>query len=92
MKSIFLEKSYTKCGGEASGLSRYILLTDQISLPDCFHFLRYWQYVYFNYLLSNVQSVAPNFEINLSFVITMLFSCNQKSGQKCKYLKNEISF
>ena len=33
-----------------------------------------------------------NFEINLSFLIE-LFSCiTKKSGQKCKYLKNEKTF
>ena len=87
MCNTFLEKSYTKCGGEASlsplwrikiehisgttvwnvikGLKKakkmsgtslifciifeekyfscYILLTDQILLPDCLYFFRYWR-------------------------------------------------
>ena len=35
---------------EENCFSRYILLTDQISLPDCLYFLRYWKYEYLNYL------------------------------------------
>ena len=33
-----------------------------------------------------------NFEINLSFLIKQFFHISKKSGQKCKYLKNEKSF
>ena len=43
-RSIFLEKSYKKWGGETTArpLSCYILLTDQISLSGCLYFTRYW--------------------------------------------------
>ena len=33
-----------------------------------------------------------NFEIGNSFLIKLLFYITKKSGQKCKYLKNEKSF
>ena len=43
LRMIFQEKCF----------SYYILLTDQISLPDCLYFLRYW-YVYCNCLLTRL--------------------------------------
>ena len=45
----FLEKGlgtvfppYFVCDFSRKMFSCYILLTDQISLPDCLHFFRYW--------------------------------------------------
>ena len=66
-------------------LLRIILLTDQISLLDCLYFLRFGQYVY----CCPVCDVI-NFEVNLSFLIKPFICINEKSGQKCKYLKNKI--
>ena len=62
---------------EEKYFSHYVLLTDQISLPDC------------TYLLSNLW--RQNFEINLSFPINPFYCITKKSGQKCKNLKNEKS-
>ena len=32
----------------------YVLLPDQISMPGCLYFVRYWAYVYCNYLLTRL--------------------------------------
>ena len=49
--------------------SSYMLLADQISLPDCLYFLRdIGQYVYCDCLLSRMWKLT-DFEINLIFII-----------------------
>ena len=58
--------------------SHYILLTDQISLPDFLSFTSGFDVI--------------NFEINLTFQIRLIFYMAQKSKQKFKYLENEKSF
>ena len=47
--------------------SCYVLLTDQVSLSDCFYFLRYWGICVLQLFVSQV--VTSNFEINLIFLI-----------------------
>ena len=49
----------------------YILLTDQISLPDCLYLLIYCQYVCCNCLLTVCDIMA--FEMNLIFLIKSFF-------------------
>ena len=46
--------------------SCYILLTDQISLPGCLYFLRYWA-------MCIAIACYPGFEINLIFLIQPFF-------------------
>ena len=60
--------------------SCYILLTDQISLPNCFYILRYWAIC-----------VLQLF-VNLTFLIKPFRYMTKKSRQKRKYLENEKSF
>ena len=61
-------------------LSCYALLTDQISLPDCLYFLRYWLIC------------VCTFEISLIFLIKPLFNITENSRQKFKYFENKRSF
>ena len=73
-------------------------ITDQISLPDCllFEILGY-MFIVINYCLvcdvTNFKknSNIINFEVKLDFLINPIFYITKKSGQKCKYLKNEKS-
>ena len=56
-----------------------------------FHFLivfTFWDIE--QYVLGSCDVI--NFEINLSFFNKPFSYMNKKSGQKCKYLKNEKSF
>ena len=66
--------------------SCYALLTDQISLPDCLHFLWYWSIC----VLQGCDVI--NFEIDLLFLIKQFFETTEISRQKFKYLENEKSF
>ena len=59
--------------------SHYILLTDQISCLITFASCDIWQYVYSNFLLSNLLS-------------EILKSNRKKLRQKWKYINNENSF
>ena len=72
------------------------VITDQISLLDCFYFLRYWTIgivyrlyciIYVYYTRCNV----INFEINLIFLIKLFFCMNKKSRQKLKYFEDKKS-
>ena len=63
--------------------SRFILLVDQISLPDCLYFLII--------ICCSVCEVI-NFKINFGFLIKPVFYITKTSRQKCKYLKNKKSF
>ena len=60
----------------------YILLTDQILLPEFLYFLRCLQYVYKLYLSFPVCDI--NFEINLSFLIALFSYMTIKFGTKLK--------
>ena len=53
------------------------------------YFLRYWVVCVINYCLF---CDDINFEINRGFVIRSFFYIIKKSGQKCKYPKNDKSF
>ena len=58
----------------------YILLTDQISLPDCLYFLRYWS-------ICVVQLFVNQFMTSQILKLILSFA-----RQKIKYLENEKSF
>ena len=66
-------------------ISYYILVTDQISLLDCFYFLRYCTICVLQLFVSQVLK----FEINLAFLIQPCSYMTKKSRQKFKYRKNE---
>ena len=68
-----------------------ILLTDQISLPDCIYFLRYWVNTRVAIVCFS-GCVAINFEIKLIFLIKLFPYMTKKSRQKIKYLENQKSF
>ena len=70
--------------------SRYILLTDQISLSDCLYFLRYLAICLAIVYFPGCDVI--NLEINLIFQIKPFFYMTKKSRQKLKYLENEKSF
>ena len=72
-------------------VSFYALLTDQISLPDCLFFLRYWSICVLQLFVNQVGDVI-NFEINLIFLIKSFFCIIEKSRQKFKFLENKKSF
>ena len=63
---------------------RYILLTDQFSLPD---WLYVAQYLYCNWLFTLVVS-----SLTLAFWSSGFPSRPKQSGQKSNYLKNKTSF
>ena len=70
--------------------SCHILLTDQTSLSDWLYFLRYWA-------ICVLQLCPPgcdviDFEINLIFLIKLLFSMFEKSDIKFKYLEDKKIF
>ena len=67
--------------------SCYILLTDQISLPGCLYFLRYWVTCVLQLFVNQV----VNFDINLIFLIESLFLHDKKVMKKLKYLEHEKS-
>ena len=52
-------------------VSCYALLTDQILLPDCLFFLRYWSICVLQLFVNQVGDVI-NFEINLSNQVLFL--------------------
>ena len=58
----------------------YILSTNQISLPDCLYFLRYWVICVLQLFVAPVSEVI-NFEINHSF-IKPFFYITKNSEQK----------
>ena len=73
----------------------YILITDQLSLPDDLAWLLFVLrdidlYAYYNSLLTRLW--RHNFEINLVFLIKSFFYMTKISRQKLKYLENEKSF
>ena len=70
---------------------RYILLTDQISLPNCLYFLRYWG-IYVLYLFVGQSVMIYLFGVNLHFLIKPFLYITKKSRQNFKYLKNKKSF
>ena len=63
-RKLFLEKN----------ISFYILLTDQISLPDCLYVVRYWAIV-----CEPVCYDVMNFEINLIFLMNLFFLKTKKA-------------
>ena len=65
---------------EEKYFSCYILLTDQMSLSGCLYFVRYWEYMYFNCLLTRLWHL--NFEINLIFLIKLFLLHDQKVKTK----------
>ena len=71
----------------ATYISCYILLTDLISLPDCFYFTRYWSICVL--IVFSLDCDVINFEINLIFLIKPFFLHDR---QKSKYLDNEKIF
>ena len=71
--------------------SRYILLTDEISLSDCIYFLGYWAISVLK-LFSFQGCDVINIEINLIFLIKPFFNMTKKSRQKFKYLESEKRF
>ena len=72
--------------------SRYIILTDEISLSDCPYFLRYWAISVLQLLFSFQGHDVINIEINLIFLIKPFFNMTKKSRQKFKYLENKKCF
>ena len=61
----------------------YILLTDQISLSDCFYFLRYWAICVCNCLFHIAICHVINFEINQPCLSNqVVFPCDQKVKTK----------
>ena len=51
--------------------SSYILLSDQISMPDCLHFLRYWSIYVFQLFVEGALSGLRQFLITESPLIIM---------------------
>ena len=59
--------------------SFYILLTDEISLPGCLYFLRYWAICALQLFVNQVvTSYIIDFEINFIFLIEPFFLHDQK--------------
>ena len=52
------------------------LLTDQISLPGCLYFLRYWAICVLQLIINQV--VTQNFEVKIIFLIEPFFLHDQK--------------
>ena len=68
----------------------YILLTDQISLPGCLYFLKYWGICVLQLLV--IQGMTSEI-LKLTFAsLSSHAHCTKKSGQKFKYLKNNKSY
>ena len=70
---------------EEKYFSRYILLIDQISLPNCLNCLRYLGNMSIVIMCFQLCKVI-HFEINLSLFIKFFSYMPKESGQKCKYL------
>ena len=70
--------------------SSYILLADQISLPDCLYFLRYWSVCVLQLFVNLVD--VTDFEINLIFLFKPFSYMTKKTRQRFRYLENEKSF
>ena len=70
--------------------SCYILLTDQILLPDCFYFLRYWAICVLQLFVNQVVT-SKKIKINLILLIKPFLYMHKKSRQNLKYLENEKS-
>ena len=68
----------------------YVLLIDQISLPDCLYFLICWAICVILYFPDRDE--ITKFEINLNFPTSSFNKWTKKSGQKPKYLQNKKSF
>ena len=68
-----------------------MILTDQISLPDCLYFVRHWSYMGIVIVFFTGCDVI-NFEINLIFLIKPFFLRDQTVKTKIEYLENEKSF
>ena len=79
-----LPSSFFRMIFEEKYLSRYILSTDQILLPDCMYFLIYWAICALELFVSGVL----NFGINLNLLIKPFFCITEKPPEKCKYIKN----
>ena len=52
------------------------LLTDQISLPGCLYFLRYWAICVLQLIINQV--VTQNFKVKIIFLIESFFLHDQK--------------
>ena len=65
-----------------------ILLADEISLPDCFYFLRYWAICVWQ-LFFFPDCYVITFKTNLSLLIKPFFYLTKRPRQKFKYLENE---
>ena len=76
---IFFEKCF----------SFYILITDQVSLPDLFYFLRY-EILDNMSLLTRLWDIYS--EISFIFLIKQFFYMTKKSRQILKYFENKNSF
>ena len=61
--------------------SCYALLTDQMSLPDCLYFLRYWKFMYHNHLTVFLSWFLEF--LSFSVFYKPFFYITKKSRQKC---------
>ena len=66
LKLNFSEKGLGLLIFEEKCFSYYILLTDQISLPDCLYFSRYWAVCVLR-LFANQAVTSQNLKLILSF-------------------------
>ena len=60
-------------------------------MSDCFYFLRYWAICSLQ-MFCYPGCEVKNFEINLIFLIKLLFCLTKKSREKVKYFEKEKSF
>ena len=68
--------------------SCYILLTDKISLSDCYYFFRYLAMSVLQYPICDL----INFEIYVSLLIKPFTYINKNSEQNLRHLQKEKSF
>ena len=68
-------------------LSRYILLTDQITLFHCLYFLQYWEFLHYDYLLSCLWRHKFWDEPKLSYQVVFLH--NQKVKTKMQITQKQ---
>ena len=71
--------------------SRYILLHDQISLSQCFYLLRSWAIFPLLLIVSRVLT-SWILKLTLAFLSSHFPTWPKNSGQKFKYIQNEIRF
>ena len=73
-------------------LSCYILLTDQLSLPGCLYFLRYWVICVWQLFVIQVLTSWILKLLSWSFSLSCFYYMTKNSRQILKYFEKEKSF